>query len=73
MTLSIKHDLHFETIVDENNETAKRLLRLPPENQKMFLEKMLEDLLAPEIAPILEKLNANNSWAELKVIGNVNA
>jgi hypothetical protein len=73
MSVSIKHDMHFETVVDENNPTAKRLLKLPPESQRMFLGKMLEDLLAPAITPILEKLNENNSWAELKVIGNVNA
>jgi len=69
MAISIKHDLHFETIIDENNETAKKLLKLPPENQRMMLEAMLEDLVAPELASILNKLNERNTWAELKIVG----
>ncbi len=33
-----------------------------------MLESMLKELLAPALKPALDELNANNSYATLKVI-----
>jgi len=64
---TIKHSLHFITEVDENNPIAKQLLELDSEIQIHFLESMLKDLLAPALVPVLDEVNAGNSWALLKV------
>jgi hypothetical protein len=64
----IKHSLYFITELDENNETAKELLSLSEEKQIFFLEQMLKDLVAPKLEKILKELNANNSFAKLKVV-----
>jgi hypothetical protein len=34
----------------------------------LVLEQMLKDLVAPRLKTILKKLNANNSFATLKVV-----
>lgn len=63
----IKHSLEFITELDENNPTAKRVLALPKEMQIAMLEGMLKALVAPKLKPILDEVNANNSYALLKV------
>lgn len=64
----IKHSLYFITELDENDPSAKKLLALPDEEQVLVLEQMLKDLVAPRLKTILKKLNANNSFATLKVV-----
>ena len=64
---TIKHSLKFVTELDETNETAQRLLSLPKEMQTTLLEQMLKDLVAPSLKPIIDELNAGNSYATLKV------
>ena len=64
---TIKHSLKFVTELDETNETAQHLLSLPKEIQTVMLEQMLKDLVAPALKPIIDELNANNSYATLKV------
>ena len=64
----IKHSLQFVTELDETNPTAQRLLALPETMQIAMLESMLKELLAPALKPALDELNANNSYATLKVI-----
>jgi hypothetical protein len=64
---TIKHSLKFVTELDETNETAQRLLSLPKEMQTTMLEQMLKDLVAPSLKPIIDELNAGNSYATLKV------
>ena len=64
---TIKHSLKFVTELDETNETAQHLLSLPKEIQTTLLEQMLKDLVAPALKPIIDELNANNSYATLKV------
>jgi len=63
----ITHSLKFVTELDETNETAQRILSLPQEMQTAMLESMLKDLVAPALKPIIDELNANNSYATLKV------
>lgn len=64
---TITHSLKFVTELDETNETAQHLLSLPKEIQTVMLEQMLKDLVAPALKPIIDELNANNSYATLKV------
>jgi hypothetical protein len=64
---TITHSLKFVTELDETNETAQRLLALPKPMQTAMLEGMLKDLVAPALKPIIDELNANNSYATLKV------
>ena len=65
---TITHSLKFVTELDENNETAKQLLALPKAQQVEMLEGMLKALLVPSIEPIINELNAGNSYATLKVV-----
>jgi hypothetical protein len=64
----IKHSLHFVIELDESNENAKELLALPEKIQIEKLEQGLQALVAPKLKLILDELNANNSWAKLKVV-----
>jgi len=64
----IKHSLEFITELDENNPTVKRLLALPKEMQIAMLEGMLKELVVPKLKPILDEVNAGNSYALLKVV-----
>ena len=64
---TITHSLKFITELDETNETAQHLLSLPKEMQTVMLEQMLLDLVAPKLKTIIDELNANNSYATLKV------
>ena len=64
---TITHSLKFVTELDETNETAQLLLALPKPMQTAMLESMLKDLVAPALKPIIDELNANNSYATLKV------
>ena len=64
---TITHSLKFITELDETNETAQRILSLPQEMQIAMLEGMLKDLVAPSLKPIIDELNAGNSYATLKV------
>jgi len=64
----IEHSLKFITELDENDPTAKRLLALSKESQIAMLEGMLKTIIAPKLKPILDEVNANNSFALLKVV-----
>ena len=64
---TIAHSLKFITELDETNETAQHLLSLPKKMQTVMLEQMLLDLVAPALKPIIDELNAGNSYATLKV------
>ena len=63
----IEHSLKFVTEVDETHPIGMVLLALSQEMQKEMLEGMLKELLAPAIQPVIDNLNANGSYAILKV------
>jgi hypothetical protein len=67
MTVSIEHNLKFITEVDETHPVGMQLLRLSESMQIVMLEGMLKELLAPRIQPAIDELNANGSYAILKV------
>ena len=63
----IEHSLKFVTEVDETHPIGMQLLALSQEMQKEMLEGMLKQLLVPAIQPVIDNLNANGSYAILKV------
>jgi hypothetical protein len=65
--VKIEHSLKFVTEVDETHPVGIRLLSLPDVMQIVMLESMLKDLLAPRIQPALDEINANGTYAILKV------
>jgi hypothetical protein len=64
---TIQHSLQFVTELDETNPTAQRLLALPEKEQILMLEGMLKSIILPKIMPVIDEVNANGSWAILKV------
>ena len=65
---TIEHSLRFITELDETNPTAQRLLALDKDMQAILLEGMLHNLLVPDIQPLIDNLNAYNSYATLKIV-----
>jgi hypothetical protein len=63
----IEHSLKFITEVDETHPVGMQLLALSNEMQKVMLEGMLRELLAPMIQPAIDEINAGGSYAILKV------
>jgi hypothetical protein len=67
MTISIEHNLKFITEFDETHPVARQVLALDKFTQTQLLEGMLKNLLAPAIKPVIDEINANGSYAILKV------
>jgi hypothetical protein len=67
MTISIEHNLKFVTEFDETHPIARQVLALDEFTRIQLLESMLKDLLAPALKPALDEINANGSYAILKV------
>jgi hypothetical protein len=65
--VQIEHNLKFVTEVDETHPIGMKLVSLEKEMQIVMLESMLKDLIAPKLGPILDEINANGSYAILKV------
>ena len=65
---TVEHSLRFITELDETNPTAQQLLSLDKDMQEQLLEGMLHALLVPDIMPLVDNLNAGNSYATLKVV-----
>ena len=63
----IEHSLKFITEVDETHPVGMQLLALSEEMQRVMLEGMLKELLAPMIQPAIDEINAGGSYAILKV------
>ena len=66
--VKVEHNLKFVTEFDETHPTARLLLSLPEAEQIAMLEGMLKSLLVPTLTPAIDELNANNSFATLKVV-----
>jgi hypothetical protein len=63
----VEHTLKFVTEFDETHPIAKQALSIPHSELIVMLEGMLKDLLVPAITPVLDEINANGSYAILKV------
>ncbi len=67
MTKIIEHSLKFVTEFDETHPVAKQALSIPHSELIAMLEGMLKEMVAPIIQPVLDEINANGSYAILKV------
>jgi NurA-like 5'-3' nuclease len=65
--VKVEHKLRFVTEFDETHPVAQQFLRLDEVSQVYMLESMLKALLAPALKPALDEINANGSYAILKV------
>ena len=65
--VKVVHALRFVTEFDETHPIAKEFLRLDEVSQIHLLESMLKDLLTPKLKPVIDEINANGSYAILKV------
>ena len=65
--VKIPHSLNFVTEIDETHPVGMQLLALSQEMRIAMLEDMLKTLVAPAIQPVIDELNANGSYAILKV------
>ena len=63
----VEHTLKFITEFDETHPVGKQALSIPHSDLITMLEGMLKDLLVPAILPVLDEINANGSYAILKV------
>jgi hypothetical protein len=63
----VEHTLKFVTEFDETHPIAQEALSIPHSDLIAMLEGMLKDLLVPAILPVLDEINANGSYAILKV------
>ena len=63
----IKHSLDFETVIAEDSEAFQTIQNMPEAYVKIIFEQMLKDLVAPRLAPILDELNENGSFAILRL------
>jgi hypothetical protein len=64
----VEHTLKFVTEFDETHPIAQQALAIPHSELVAMLEGMLKDLLVPAITPVLDEINANGSYAILKVV-----
>jgi len=65
--IKVEHSLKFVTEFDETHPIARQVLALDELTRIQLLESMLKDLIAPAIKPTLDEINANGSYAILKV------
>ena len=65
--IKVNHSLNFVTEFDETHPIGKSALAIPHSDLIAMLEGMLKDLVAPALGPVLDEINANGSYAILKV------
>jgi hypothetical protein len=65
--MKIEHNLKFVTEFAEGHPVTLQISALPETMRIQMLESMLKDLVAPKLKPILDEINANGSYAILKV------
>jgi hypothetical protein len=65
--IKVEHSLKFVTEFDETHPVGKEALSIPHSDLIAMLEGMLKDLVVPALGPVLDEINANGSYAILKV------
>ena len=65
--IKVEHSLKFITEFDETHPVGKSALSIPHSDLVAMLEGMLKDLVVPALAPVIEDINKNGSYAILKV------
>ena len=65
--MKIEHNLKFVTEFAEGHPVTATMSALSHEMQVTMLEGMLKELVGSRLGPILDEINANGSYAILKV------
>ena len=63
----VEHNLKFVTEFKEGHPVTAQVMALDESTRVFMLESMLKDLVGSRIQPILDEINANGSYAILKV------
>jgi NurA-like 5'-3' nuclease len=63
----VEHSLKFVTEFADNHPVTQQMLRLDENTRIVMLESMLKELVGSRLQPILDEINANGSYAILKV------
>jgi hypothetical protein len=65
--MKIEHNLKFVTEFMEGHPVTRQMEMLDEQSQIQMLEGMLKELVGSRLQPILDEINANGSYAILKV------
>jgi hypothetical protein len=65
--MKIEHNLKFVTEFADGHPITARVMALDESMRTEMLEGMLKDLVGSRLQPILDEINANGSYAILKV------
>jgi hypothetical protein len=63
----VEHNLKFVTEFADGHPVTAQVEALPESMRIEMLEGMLKDLVGSRLQPILDEINANGSYAFLKV------
>jgi len=63
----VEHNLKFVTEFKEGHPVTEQVMALDESTRVFMLESMLKDLVGSRLKPILDEINANGSYAILKV------
>ena len=63
----VEHNLKFVTEFKEGHPVTAQVMALDENTRIFMLESLLKELVAPRLQPILDEVNANGSYAILKV------
>jgi hypothetical protein len=65
--MKIEHNLKFVTEFADGHPITAQVMALDESMRTEMLEGMLKDLVGSRLQPILDEINANGSYAILKV------
>ena len=65
--MKIEHNLKFVTEFKEGHPVTLQMKMLDESTRILMLEGMLKELVGSRLQPILDEINANGSYAILKV------
>jgi hypothetical protein len=65
--MKIEHNLKFVTEFMEGHPVTRQMEMLDEQSQIEMLEGMLKQLVGSRLQPILDEINANGSYAILKM------
>jgi 2-phospho-L-lactate guanylyltransferase (CobY/MobA/RfbA family) len=65
--MRIEHNLKFVTEFKDGHPVTRQVEMLDEDTRIFMLESMLKDLVGSRLQPILDEINANGSYAILKV------
>jgi len=63
----VEHNLKFVTEFKDGHPVTQQVQMLDESTRIFMLESMLKDLVGSRLQPILDEINANGSYAILKV------